>query len=89
VVQPGTDVAGAKKDLIALRLCRHSGSSRGRAMKPTNEKKLKLHTETLRNLKSDELQNVVGGARWPTQSEQAGGCTIMSYTCNTISWDCW
>ena len=48
-------------------------------MKTTKEqKKLELHTETLRNLQPSELKQAAGGARFLTETELAGGCTVTN-----------
>jgi hypothetical protein len=53
--------------------------------KTTEEKKLKLNTETLRNLKPEELEKVAGG-RYPTESEVASGCEVTLTTCTCGDW---
>jgi hypothetical protein len=59
-------------------------------MKKTEQKKLKLNLETLRNLKQEELGKVVGGAPgWYTWTQDAGGCMVTEDGCGggfTISW---
>jgi hypothetical protein len=47
-------------------------------MKKTEQKKLKLNLETLRNLKQEELGKVVGAASFWTATERAGGCTVTA-----------
>jgi hypothetical protein len=44
-------------------------------MKEGNQKKLQLHIETLRNLQAQDLDGRAG--RWPTETERAGGCTVL------------
>lgn len=57
-------------------------------MKKTEEKKLKLNLETLRNLKPEELGKVAGGraARYYTESEVASGCEVTLTTCTCGDW---
>jgi hypothetical protein len=51
--------------------------------KNTEEKKLKLHSETIRHLQPHELRRVVGGrfmesfaTCYPTQTQSATGCDV-------------
>jgi hypothetical protein len=57
-------------------------------MKKTEEtKKLKLNTETLRNLKPNELEKVAGGRpAYPTETEVASGCEVTLTTCTCGDW---
>lgn len=54
--------------------------------KQTEQKKLKLNLETLRNLKPEELGKVAGGARYYTESEVASGCEVTLTTCTCGNW---
>ena len=46
------------------------------------KKKLALNVETLRQLQPQELDQVVGGMGFHTDSEVAGGCTVSDSTCD-------
>jgi hypothetical protein len=51
--------------------------------KTTEEKKLKLNTETLRNLKPEQLEEVAGGRPpgYPTETQVASGCMVTMDSC--------